>query len=59
MIKAGEIEELERELVSVLEVAIARGEKLDYLDDDYRERLAQLDPEAAARAEEKDDEDNG
>jgi hypothetical protein len=36
------MEELREELIEVLRVAIARGEKLGYMDDDYRERLAQL-----------------
>lgn len=36
------IDELEAELRAVLDVAIARGEQLDYSDDDYRARLKQL-----------------
>jgi len=37
------ITELEHELVRVLDVAIARGERLDYdSDDDYRERYREL-----------------
>lgn len=33
---------LKAELVDVLQVAIARGEKLGYQDDDYRARLVEL-----------------
>ena len=31
--------QLEAELATVLDVAIARGEKLGYADEDYRERI--------------------
>ncbi len=34
---------LEERLLSVLEVAVARGERLGYADEDYRETLAQGD----------------
>jgi len=51
-----QVEALEAELVAVLEVSIARGEKLGYMDDDYRQRVVSLDPEASARLEEASDE---
>ena len=37
------IDGLEERLLSVLEVAVARGERLGYADEDYRETLAQGD----------------
>ncbi len=35
------LSKMEEKLLSVLEVAVARGEKLGYADEDYREALAQ------------------
>ena len=37
------IDGLEERLLSVLEVAVARGERLGYADEDYRETLTQGD----------------
>lgn len=39
---AAELDKLREELASVLDVALARGEKLGYLDDDYIARFAEL-----------------
>jgi hypothetical protein len=38
--------QLKQELINVLEVAIARGEKLGYEDDDYIHRLVTLQGES-------------
>ena len=45
---ATELEQLRTELAGVLETALIRGESLGYIeiDNDYRERLRELDPDA-------------
>lgn len=54
-LKEARIEALEMELGDVLDVAIARGEKLDYMDDDCRERLAALRERPNAASQARDD----